>query len=86
MDFLSKQTGTQRVVIDSIRPQIDGGQAPFKRVLGDWVRFEAHAFADSHDALIVELRLRRIHTKGWQSISMKMKEMIAFPPSIRAIQ
>ena len=71
MHFLSKHTGTQRVVIDSIQPQIDGGQAPFKRVLGDWIRFEAHVFADSHDALLVELRLRPLKTKAWQSIPME---------------
>lgn len=71
MHFLSKHTGTQRVVIDSIKPQIDGGQAPFKRVVGDWIRFEAHVFADSHDTLLVELRLRPIKTKAWQSIPME---------------
>ena len=63
MHFLSKHTRTQRVVIDSIQPQIDGGQAPFKRVLGDWIRFEAHVFADSHDALLVELRVRPVNTE-----------------------
>lgn len=71
MHFLSKHTRTQRVVIDSIQPQIDGGQAPFKRVLGDWIRFEAHVFCDSHDALLVELRVRPVNTSAWQSISME---------------
>ena len=64
MHLLSKHTGTQRVIIDSIQPQIDGGQAPFKRVLGDWIRFEAHVFADSHDALLTTKGNRHWTRKG----------------------
>ena len=52
--FLAKPAGTRRVVIDQITPSIDGGRHPFKRVVGDWVAFAAHAFADSHDLIQVE--------------------------------
>lgn len=71
MPLLAKKDGTSRVVIDHISPQIDGGRNPFKRVIGDWIQFKAHAFADSHDLLKVELRIRQYGTKTWQVIPME---------------
>jgi starch synthase (maltosyl-transferring) len=71
MSLLSKNAGFRRVVIDHVSPQVDGGRNPFKRVLGDWITFKAHAFADSHDLLIVELRLRLHGESEWQIIPMR---------------
>lgn len=71
MSLLAKKSGTNRVVIDHIQPQIDGGRNPFKRVAGDWITFTAHAFADSHDLLSVELRIRPYGSKKWQVIPMQ---------------
>mgnify|MGYP006244275347 FL=1 len=70
MSFLAKPTGTRRVVIDQITPSIDDGSNPFKRVIGDWIPFTAHAFADSHDLIQVELRIRKIDTESWQVFPM----------------
>ena len=39
----------RRVVIEGIRPQVDGGRFPIKRVVGDEVLVEADVFADGHD-------------------------------------
>jgi starch synthase (maltosyl-transferring) len=71
MSLLAKTAGTRRVVIDHISPSIDGGRNPFKRVLGDWIPFTVHAFADSHDLLQVELRIRKAGTKDWQVLPMQ---------------
>lgn len=38
-----------RVVIENIRPQVDGGRFPIKRVIGETVTVEADAFNDGHD-------------------------------------
>ena len=70
MSFLAKPACTRRVVIDQISPSIDGGRHLFKRVVGDWVAFAAHSFADSHDLIQVELRIRKINTESWQVLPM----------------
>jgi starch synthase (maltosyl-transferring) len=70
MSLLAKTAGTRRVVIDHVTPSIDGGRNPFKRVIGDWIPFHANVFADSHDLLQVELRIRKIETSDWLIIPM----------------
>ncbi len=47
-----------RVVIESVRPQVDGGRYPVKRVVGEEVQVEADVFADGHDAVFCELLLQ----------------------------
>ena len=65
MSLLAKTAGTRRVVIDHVTPSIDGGRNPFKRVIGDWIPFTVHVFADSNDLTQVELRIRKGDTKEW---------------------
>src|ERR1700720_845045 len=43
--------GRQRVVIDRVRPEIDGGRFAVKRIVGEKVAVEADVFTDGHDAL-----------------------------------
>ena len=43
----------RRVVIEGIRPQVDGGRFPIKRVVGDEVLVEADVFADGHENLLL---------------------------------
>ncbi len=47
--------GRLRVVIERIRPSVDSGRFPLKRVVGDVVRVGADVFTDGHDALAVRL-------------------------------
>src|SRR5580704_3307913 len=47
--------GRRRVVIESVRPQIDGGRFPIKRVVGETVVVEADVFADGHDQVACQL-------------------------------
>ncbi|MFP4281400.1 MAG: maltotransferase domain-containing protein, partial [Opitutales bacterium] len=70
MAQLSSWPGPKRVVIDKLEPTVEGGAFPFKRVIGDRIRFRAHVFADSHDLLQVELRLRRAGTRRWKVLPM----------------
>ncbi|MDP4879864.1 MAG: DUF3416 domain-containing protein, partial [Opitutales bacterium] len=70
MSLLKKTDSFRRVVIDHVSPSVDGGRNPFKRVLGDWVTFHAHAFADSHDLLTVDLRIRLYGSKEWEYFPM----------------
>ena len=71
MSLLAKTAGTRRVVIDHVTPSIDGGRNPFKRVIGDWIPFTVHAFADSHDLVQVELRIRKVDTQEWHLLPMR---------------
>jgi starch synthase (maltosyl-transferring) len=48
--------GRVRAVIDAVRPMVDGGRFPAKRVAGEVVNVEAHCFTDGHDSVRVVLR------------------------------
>src|SRR5437660_1477841 len=48
----------RRVVIERIRPEIDGGRFPIKRTVGEDVDVRADVFADGHDVVVVVLRDR----------------------------
>ena len=41
--------GRTRVVIEDVRPSVDGGRFAVKRVVGESVVVECDAFADGHD-------------------------------------
>ena len=45
----------RRVAIEGVTPEIDCGQFPIKRVVGDTVRVEAAVFADGHDQVACRL-------------------------------
>ena len=45
----------RRVVIERVRPEIDGGRFPIKRTIGETVDVVANAFADGHDVIAVVL-------------------------------
>jgi len=51
--------GRRRVVIDRVRPEVDGGRFPVKRVQGESVHVEADIIADGHDHIRAVLRYRR---------------------------
>lgn len=50
-EVLRPTDGRLRVVIENVRPEIDGGRFPVKRVVGERVNVEADVFADGHDQL-----------------------------------
>ena len=59
-----------RVVIEAVRPQVDGGRFPIKRVIGDVVTVEARIFADGHDALSCRLLWRAEGASDWAEVPM----------------
>jgi len=63
--------GRVRAVIDAVRPEVDGGRYPIKRVEGDEVRVEADCFADGHDVLRVMLRWRAEAEADWHEAEMQ---------------
>jgi starch synthase (maltosyl-transferring) len=63
--------GRHRVVIDAIRPVVDGGRFAIKRVEGERVVVEADIFADGHDELSALLLYRRGGQGAWTEVPME---------------
>jgi starch synthase (maltosyl-transferring) len=59
--------GRKRVVIEGIKPQVDCGRYPTKRILGDTVTVTAAVFGDGHDHISGRLLYRRASESSWQS-------------------
>jgi len=60
-----------RVVIENVRPEIDGGLFPIKRVMGEQVSVEADIFADGHDDLACFLLYRSESDSAWTQVPMR---------------
>jgi starch synthase (maltosyl-transferring) len=52
--------GRRRVVVERLRPEIDGGRFPIKRTPGDTVTVTVDMFADGHDVIAGVLKYRRV--------------------------
>jgi starch synthase (maltosyl-transferring) len=63
--------GRQRVVIECVSPEIDGGRFPVKRVAGERVVVEADAFGDGHDRIGCVLLFRRETERDWNEAPMR---------------
>ena len=64
-------TTGRRVVIESVRPQIDGGRFPIKRTIGEIVSVTADVFADGHDVLDGVLKYRRVSANAtWSEVPL----------------
>jgi starch synthase (maltosyl-transferring) len=50
----------RRVIIENVRPNVDGGRFPIKRTVGEAVTVTADIFADGHDLLVAVLRDRPV--------------------------
>lgn len=62
--------GQQRVIIENVRPQINCGEFPAKRVVNDKVKIKADIYSDSHDLLSAELSFKFSGDKTWQQVEM----------------
>ncbi len=60
----------QRVVIENVWPQIDGGRHPVKRVVGDVLEVWADIFSDGHEALGACVRYREAGSNAWREAPM----------------
>jgi starch synthase (maltosyl-transferring) len=60
----------RRVVVEGVRPQVDAGRFPIKRVPGERVTVTADVFADGHDELAAVLLYRRAGDDAWREAPM----------------
>jgi len=61
-----------RIFIESVKPQVDGGRYPIKRIAGEAIAVEADIFADGHDVLGAELRYRKETTPQWNTVPLTL--------------
>ncbi len=62
--------GLRRVIIEGVEPEIDGGQFPIKRTIGEPVVVEANIFTDGHDAICAFLLYRNERHRTWTEVEM----------------
>ena len=60
-----------RTVIDHVKPQINNGRFPIKRVVGEQVEVSAKIFGDSHDYIRALVEYRRADSDDWQTVEME---------------
>jgi starch synthase (maltosyl-transferring) len=63
--------GQVRVVVEGVRPEIDCGAFPAKRIVGDIVSVEADVFTDGHDLVAAEILYRQSGEEVWRRSPMK---------------
>lgn len=63
--------GRARVVIEGVRPQVDGGRFAIKRTVGEDIEVEADAFTDGHDQIACVLRYRSEADSRWREVPMR---------------
>jgi starch synthase (maltosyl-transferring) len=63
--------GRQRIVIESVSPQLDCGRYPVRRVVGDELVVQADIFGDGHDEVAAVLQYRKQGDKEWQEVQLQ---------------
>jgi starch synthase (maltosyl-transferring) len=70
-EAMTVKQGRGRVVIEGVRPEIDCGRFPIKRVVGESVDVEADVFGDGHDVVSCVLLHRQEGELTWSETAMK---------------
>ncbi len=63
--------GLQRVVVESLEPQVDCGRFPIKRTVGEEVVVRADVLADGHDAVAAVVLFRKAGEQQWCEAPMR---------------
>jgi starch synthase (maltosyl-transferring) len=62
--------GRKRVVIEEVKPQVDCGRYPARRILGDRIDITAAIFSDGHDHVAARLLYKHDSERTWRSTPM----------------
>ncbi len=63
--------GRRRVIIENVKPEINNGRFPVKRVVNDSITVEADIYCDGHDSIRAELLYRHTGQNDWSITEMK---------------
>ena len=64
------EDGRVRVVVEGVRPEVDCGTFPAKRIVGDFVTVEADISTDGHDSVAGEVLYRYAPEEEWRRAPM----------------
>jgi starch synthase (maltosyl-transferring) len=70
--YVPPRVDAPRIAIESITPQVDTGEFPVRRVVGENVVVEADLIADGHDKIAAELIWRCFDEETWQRAPMTL--------------
>jgi len=65
-----KKLAADRVAIEAVVPEVDGGRFPVKRVVGDVLEVEADVFCDGHDKIACALMIRHQDDKVFTDVPL----------------
>jgi starch synthase (maltosyl-transferring) len=71
LEMFWEQEQIKRVVIEGVKPEIDGGRFPVKRTVGETFVVGADIFTDGHDAVSGVLRYRRAEASEWNEVPLR---------------
>lgn len=60
----------QTIVIEQVKPELDGGRYPVKRIVGETFEVTADVFKEGHDTIAAKLRYKIYYEKTWQETPM----------------
>jgi starch synthase (maltosyl-transferring) len=60
------QDGRQRIVIENVKPNVNCGAYPVKRVIGEKVVVTANIISDGHDTIAAEVLFRYGKNENWK--------------------
>lgn len=69
---MSFETTSRPIVIEGVRPELDGGRYPVKREVGDTLTVEATIFKEGHDHIAAVVRHRHAGEDRWHEIPMTL--------------
>ncbi len=65
-----KELAVDRVAIEGVVPELDGGRFPVKRIVGDLLLVEADIFCDGHDKIAAALMIRHQDDAHFSEVPM----------------
>ncbi|MCB1990206.1 MAG: DUF3416 domain-containing protein, partial [Geminicoccaceae bacterium] len=65
-----KELAADRVAIEGVEPELDGGRFPVKRIVGDRLEVEADIFCDGHDKIAAALVIRHQDDAHFSEVPM----------------
>ena len=67
-----RDLAAERITIEAVWPEIDGGRHPIKRVVGDVLEVWADIFGDGHDELAACIAYRAADDADWSTVPMRL--------------
>jgi starch synthase (maltosyl-transferring) len=78
--------GRKRVIIENVKPEINKGRFPIKRVIDDTVKVTADIFCDGHDAVRAEVLFKLEGEKEWNIVEMEHRVNDSWSGTFQAIK